>query len=850
MYNVNNKKTIRNLALKSFKASKVRNIVAILAIALTAFMFTTVATIGLSVVDSMELQTMRMIGTSSHAGYKNLSASEYEMLTNDAEIVDIGKRVIVGVAENEELKKFSTEIGYADDFYAESGFSNPSIGRMPVSGNEIMTSSTIIEELGKLAEIGTNIELVFRANGETFKDTFEVVGLYEADPALPVHMAFVSEEYQEKVAPAWQTPLASNKNLIYQTDYSYAAGMVQAIFNFASSFDIESQLDELTERLGFDTNYVDPGVNWGYSGAEIDFTSVLIVVLLVLIIMLGGYLIIYNVFLISVSQDINFYGLLKTIGTTSKQLKKMISFQAMLLAIIGMSVGLVAGYGVSFLIMPIVTETTSLSGVFIISANPIIIALSVLFTLLTIWISLRKPYKLLTKISPVEAVRFTDVSTNIKTKSKKSKKITPLSLAVQNLKRTRGKTALVILSMTLSIVVLDVAYSISNSFDLDTYLDNFAVTDFEVGHYSQYNNFSQHLETEAVTDDDISAFEQLEGFEDIGNVYLSFGTHKFSDTSYKRALSYLDKNADRFHPIYSASMIELLKEQQSMTQMVYGVSPYLYDHLEIFDSKDSDLEKFDSGDYVLVSAFFNTGRDPYYLAGEKLTLTFANGNSKEYEVLAVGQLGGAIDSNYKIGDIYFALPESEYLEMMGNVKPLLVAFDVEEKHVENAENFIKNYTENINSELAYTSKAVLVDEFESSQNMYLIVGGGLSLILLFIGLFNFVNMMITSINSRNKEFAILQAIGMTGKNLKKMINFEGFLYAFFVTILVCTIGKVFSYGLTMLMANQIWFFTYDFSILPIIISIPIIIVLAGIIPLVVYKAMNKKTIVERLRDIG
>lgn len=86
-------------------------------------------------------------------------------------------------------------------------------------------------------------------------------------------------------------------------------------------------------------NYISTGVNWGYSASQlaenIDPGTILAIAAMLLLIVFTGYLIIYNVFQISVANDIHFYGLLKTIGTTPSQISRMIRLQALLLSLLG-----------------------------------------------------------------------------------------------------------------------------------------------------------------------------------------------------------------------------------------------------------------------------------------------------------------------------------------------------------------------------------------------------------------------------------------------------------------------------------------------------------------------------------
>ncbi len=320
-----------------------------------------------------------------------------------------------------------------------------------------------------------------------------------------------------------------------------------------------------------------------------------------------------------------------------------------------------------------------------------------------------------------------------------------------------------------------------------------------------------------------------------------------SEEAYTRALEYyLHKNTDHVHPTYDAPTLELLQNEQSFNQSIYGLSPELYEHIDLPLGDELDIEKFNSGDYVLVTSFFTSGEDPYYLPGDTVTLDFASGQSKEYEVLAIGAPSRALRSYRSFGDIDFTLPQAEYLSMMGNVNPMLLAFDVADENLIQAEQFLENYTETINTDLSYTSKAILVEEFEGAQSTYFLTGGVLSAILALVGILNFVNMLIMSISTRSREFAVLESIGMTKRQLLSMLTYEGLCYAVLMSVLTLSVGKLLSYVLTSALANQIWFFSYNFSLVPFAVALPAVFVVSVLLPLLVYSFSGQKSIVARL----
>ena len=128
-------------------------------------------------------------------------------------------------------------------------------------------------------------------------------------------------------------------------------------------------------------------------------STIAVVLIMVLFIILSGYLLIYNVVYIGVNRDINFYGLLKTIGTSPKQIKEIVRGQVLRLSLIGIPIGLILGLIVSFGIVPI-TMSTIFAGTQAsamprdVSFNPIIFILATLFSLLTLMISCKKPAKI------------------------------------------------------------------------------------------------------------------------------------------------------------------------------------------------------------------------------------------------------------------------------------------------------------------------------------------------------------------------------------------------------------------------------------------------------------------------
>lgn len=227
-----------------------------------------------------------------------------------------------------------------------------------------------------------------------------------------------------------------------------------------------------------------------------DVQSVASVIGALVLMLLTGYLIIYNVFQISV-EDIRFYGLLKTIGTTGRQIRRIVRFQALLLSGIGIPIGLLLGYGAGNLLLPVIMKNMENSRIYY-TANPWIFVGAGFFALVTVFISCFLPARHAAKVSPVEAVRYTEHSKTGKKKKKSRKGNRIFKMAWANLMRNKLKTVLVVLSLSLSIVMLNGVYGFTKGFSMDGFLKKFVVSDFLVAdadyfHYGNWDEVSKNL---------------------------------------------------------------------------------------------------------------------------------------------------------------------------------------------------------------------------------------------------------------------------------------------------------------------------------------------------------------------
>ena len=310
---VRNRKIIRHLSWKSLSANRTRNIVAILAIALTALLFTSLFTIAMSINEGFQQANFRQAGGYAHGNFKKLTEAQYNELKDDPMIAEQGLRRYLGSPMEAPFNKDICEIGYADETLAKLMFMTPEEGRLPEEGtNEAACDTRVLELLGVEPELGTEFTMTFDVDGHETTQTFTLSGWWEKDEASPASQVIIPESRVNAVLDeVGVTPPGDNNNTgVWNMDVMLESG----------SRHIEADLNQILANHGYQSeditadNYINIGVNWGYTGATIaenaDPMTVIFVVVMLLLILFTGYLIIYNVFQISVAGDVRFYGLL------------------------------------------------------------------------------------------------------------------------------------------------------------------------------------------------------------------------------------------------------------------------------------------------------------------------------------------------------------------------------------------------------------------------------------------------------------------------------------------------------------------------------------------------------------
>lgn len=857
MNKIKNQRVINRIADRTRRAGKGRNTIAVLAIALTTVLFTTLFTIGGSLVKKHQESTMRQVGGSAHAGFKYLTQEEYDIVKKDEKLKEVSYRIIVADAVNKDLMKLHTEVSFYEDLDAKFCFCYPEVGHMPEKEDEVVTSDLVLKKLGIPCKVGQKVPLELKINkNKTVKKIFTLSGYFRGDTIAQSQAALVSEEFARKMAP---TPVTSAMEMA--VDSSDYAGRIMADFNFKSSFNLEKQAAELAKRCGFPED-IDTGVNWAYVGEKVDTGTKLLIAVLLMVILLSGYLIIYNIFYINVYHDIQYYGLLKTIGTTGRQLRRLVRRQAYMLSLYGIPAGLLIGTAVGKFLLPLVMGNLVFARITDtkIVLNVWIFAGAAVFSFITVFISCIKPCRIASKVSPIEAVRYTEGqnAVSVKKKSKRTRRVSPGAMAFQNIKRNRKKVVIVVASLSMALVLLNSIYSIIQGFDMDKFVASMTVSDFSIAD-ATLDNLSvdySSIVTDGVTKEFLGALGKQKGVEDIGNIYIKEINPTFTDEAYALVKKRIFDNQEikkEFERLMGTADdvpgFDDYRKDRLIDGKVYGVGKMVMDCLENPEG-ELDWKKFSTGKYVIATRY-RVGDEKavnYFEPGEKVTVGDEAGRVREYEVLAVADMPYACGSHhFGLFDCNYILPEKEYLDLFGDQQPMRTIFNVKKDQEEKMEDWMADYCENVNDDLSFTSKASIVAQFDSHKNMYALIGALLAFILGVIGILNFINTMVTSVLSRKQEFSMMEAVGMTGRQLKDMLCFEGGCYALYSIACALVLSIILNVTVVKKIGEGFFFFTWRFTVTPVLLCAPAIVIVVLLVPSVCYRGISKISVVERMR---
>lgn len=863
----NEKKIMKEMVQGNLKVHRKRNLLLVLAITLTTILFTSVLEIGFGGMQSIQETQLKLSGMKADAELRFLDKEQFQKVQNSDLFESVGGRVPIALMEGE--TKRPIEIDYLDKAGMEAYYLSLEEGKMPEDEKEVLLSEQALEELGIKKEVGSHVPVSFTLRGQEYNFDMRLSGWYKGGPK--VNFLIVSETFLEHNPEVSENTYDIDKEIL---------GTYYASVCVKNTGNIEQNLKEYAESLGAQTenadgnNYVNVAVNPMLYSEDGNTGVGLSIVFFGALFILCGYLLFYNIFDIGVMQDIQEFGIMKTIGMTGKQIKRLMRRQMLLLSLIGIPIGLVVGYGLGALLLPVILKNWEYSEeelTIVQSVHPAIFILTVFFVLITVFLSMRRPSKRAAKYSAIETAKYTEVKKKTAEKDIHSIK----NIARSNLQRNRKRTVLVFTSLILSVVFVNSLWIISNSFDEEKYVNVQMRRDYLVASTDTLNPSIGYVKPSASLNEE--AIQELEK-----NAMIKNGTKLYKnaidasvynfDISFDWGVEVIDVKIPSIEidgvitnsATTNYGTLTLGKDKKPICN-VCGISENFLGKIEILEGEKNIIsikEKLKSGDYILVGIRANDNGKPSTdgieispKVGDVVTIYKDGKPLKEVEVLSQILVidseqisGGSSTGGGTILGPWFYLSEGLFKELYGEGNLVNYSFDADENDAPAVNRMLQDISEKFTN-VGFETTEQRHSEIENYKMLVRILCVLIGGILGVIGIVNLVNIIFTNLIVRNREFATFRSIGATKKQLRELIIRESVGYVFYAAIGGFILATLISMTAVRGICSSIWLFTFQFTLFPAATIIVLYLIISIIASEVGIYLWEKGSITEHLRNL-
>lgn len=846
----NNSKTITNMAKRSLRSGKRRNGIIILAIFLATFLLLTILTVGETWFRMQRTQDIRMAGMDSDAYvYGGVTEKQRQVCAGDPNIFAAGAEGIAGAVMK---TKFDDTIDSALLWVDEACWNKLQRpgrkwekGRYPQNENEIMVTKAALKECGlEGLGIGDSFELTYQDSLGEHTKTFTISGLcqdYQNRKELYVSQAFFEKSGRELEEYGW--------GLLY--------------IKFKSSFITDNMIDDLRQSLDLNKKQA---LHFTGMNARSMVRLLAGIASLALVTCLTAFLLIYNIMYLSISGNVRYYGLLQTIGMTEYQIRGLVNQQMLFMGAIGINGGILLGTAVSFVLVPAVVSNLGLhdSGQIEIAFHPWIFLVTILLTAMTVYLGSRKPVKLAAGTSPIAALGYRGM-TSRKSASEFQKGSLLWRMAVRQFGGDKKKTAMVVtalgvcLSFFLCVVTLIQSQAprtlLSNYMDLDMVLKNDTMMMKERDEWKPLMDAAfvkQLRKNQSIKDVNTITNEQIVVPWEPG--LLEYWMTEFYEIYFEE--TYEDVKADyQKHPEKYASFLIGIDEEEFR---------YLNSTLET----PVDKEDFLAGEscIMLRNGLWSIKPEKivgktisYYLGIQYLENLRADDSHSEVQESKLKKFqikvaGMTDDDDGFYGGVQGVTPDLIVSDMF--LKRLVkdpyiskAGIRYQKEYDESAEAGVKKMMDDsqYSRDFSYDSKLEELEAVTQAQGNMMGIGIGIALVLGFIGIMNYVNASVGNLQSRQTSLSMMESLGMTGRQLKKLLVYEGVLYALASIAFAMTIGLGITYYLYQSMNDRE--IPFAVPVIPVLAVCFLIFAACAVVPLIAHWHMEKKgSIIERIRE--
>lgn len=834
----NNQPVIKRIAKTNLKSNFRRSITMILAALLSSFLLFSVFTVGLTYLKMNKLQNIRLNGADFDAVLYGVTEEQQTILNNDENVKQFGILTVAGAVRETETDKIpGVGLLYADAVLWDDMMSPTRTflqGKYPTNENEIMVTEEALKKCGfENKKTGDEITFVYEIKEKRQEKTFQISGIWGGFGI--VDNFFVSKAFceQEGIEELYNS----------RCDISFEK-------RWMSEEEQQAFIDKMelgkSQRLFYVYEFGNAAeIFWGIAG-------------IVVVTCLSAYLLIYNIMYLSVAGNIRYYGLLQTIGMTGKQIRSLIKKQMICIGGIGISLGLFLGFFVSFSLIPVAIESLGMkqeqTGQVQVVFHPAVFLLTILLTGFSVWYAARKPIRLAESSSPIEALGYRPVSGIRKGHTTKKGNLIR-RMAVEQLTRNKKKTVVTMLSLSASLSVFVCLMILLHTQSAREYVYNFRGLDMVVA-----NDTIQNV----VVEQDEEGKKQLQGVKQILNQEILDKIKKTDGVSAVFPVSCVSTVIPWEPEVSDVWMREFYETWMDI--------PYENDLEEYKNHPEnfaSALIGITEEDFRALNQELNTPVDETsFLKGETCIL-YRNGlfDLDEKKVIGKNILCGEYENpeNTRSFEIVALTDINDYTALLG-YPPTMIVIDkavssfakepiifkvgiqYEKEFDERAEAAVENILRKSPnaSDFSWESKIRQAEIVEKAQGHMAEIGFGIVAILAVIGIMNYINTSVGNVQSRRKEISIMESVGMSEHQVRKMLVWEGIFYTGGVMLLTLTAGLGITYAIYQsvnYMGAAFWF-----PMVPFFIACILLLTVCIAVPLLAYKQMEKSgSLVERIR---
>lgn len=833
MFNKNRQKQIlKELAAQQLSSHGSRNLVMVIAIALTALLLSFIFTAGFSFIATMRESSEAAPGPYEDGAVIGMS-SQYEKIVQmkNVEWADLVLSCSSSSLKNDEFAGIQTELLAPDEGYYWHNKIMPISGTYPQKSNDIMISDTLAERLGIENAGGQFVLYVTITSDNGSKEEtavpMEVCGIY-GNPIKNLSSTY-EEIYTAPGFIQWKNPY-----LEAGRDYIYIK--LNDLNPLALKSDVYSKLEQIRQDVG--ANYVQTR---HYNNFLYSLTTAVPVILLALLIVVSGYFLIYNVFSISITMDVEWFGMMKTIGATQKQMIYIYRRQIWILSLVGMFAGICSGYLLGLVLSPRILAMTSFS-VYFKGANAAAVAVfTFLFTTVTLRIGSLGIVRKAASLSPVDAARYVP--------HKRKKLVT-------------------ILSVSLSGIIFVAVGNAVFGYNVDVEVGRHNQEECRILHHANfmaledeyqpilYETYEQVKDLPFVQEVDVIYKGRIMPDEmDVAGMELYYGFY-----AQIRPSGAVKREVDAILAASGGADTLYLTDNGDIKLEISGIGADRLEsergYLHVIEG-EVDAALFAQGDYIL----YQSPSYPYIMktigssdkvhAGDILTIDFYDDTmggymTKTFTVMAVTEgndpysVGNLCKSNIVMNDNIF---KEIYPDYESHIAALEVCSQrpFNESEIEQIKAIIqKEHNTQIRVETRNEDRIYYTQE----KNSILIIGLFFSSVLGLIGISNLVNTIVMDVVFRKSQIAMLQSIGMTRKQLSNMLFKDSIRLNSIAMVIILAVGLFTAINLSSLFTG----FNFRVYVWESIGIIVFFVAAAGILAVWITKWLNKKTIVERLRE--